>query len=89
MTAAASGLGKLIAVGGWLRSPACVAVKERFFGPLLRPMVEEASARGGAHGRGGRGPIPRFPGASGPRVSVSNVPGPSRARFPVSQVVQA
>ena len=48
MTAAASGHGKLIAVGGWLRSPAYVAVKERFFGPLLRPMVEEAGARGAA-----------------------------------------
>ena len=40
--------GQLIAVGGWLRSAAFVAVKRQFFGPLLRPVVEEAGARGAA-----------------------------------------
>jgi sugar (pentulose or hexulose) kinase len=40
--------GQLIAVGGWLRSAAFVAVKRQFFGPVLRPVVEEAGARGAA-----------------------------------------
>jgi sugar (pentulose or hexulose) kinase len=40
--------GQLIAVGGWLRSAAFVAVKRQFFGPVLRPVVDEAGARGAA-----------------------------------------
>jgi sugar (pentulose or hexulose) kinase len=40
--------GQLVAVGGWLRSAAFVAVKRQFFGSLLRPVVEEAGARGAA-----------------------------------------
>ena len=90
MTAAASGHGKLIAVGGWLRSPAYVAVKERFFGPLLRPMVEEAGARGRRSRRG-------WPRAYTPISWLFRPPGISeqcsrafsRPLLPVSQVVQA
>lgn len=40
--------GQLIAVGGWLRSAAFVAVKRQFFGPVRRPVVDEAGARGAA-----------------------------------------
>ena len=60
-------------------------------GAVLRPAAP-ADGRGswrpggGAHGGGGRGRTPRFPGSPSDRVSVSDRPGPSRARFPRSNV---
>ena len=61
MTAVAGEHRKLIAVGGWLRSAAFADVKEQFFGRVLAPAGRGGRRpRGGAHGRGGRGRVPRF-----------------------------
>jgi sugar (pentulose or hexulose) kinase len=48
MTAVVGDQGKLVVTGGWLRSAAFLAVKHQFFGPLSRPIVDEAGARGAA-----------------------------------------
>lgn len=48
MTAVVGGHGKLVVTGGWAGSAALLAVKHQFLGPLSRPVVDEAGARGAA-----------------------------------------
>ncbi|MHA6632130.1 FGGY-family carbohydrate kinase [Pseudonocardia sichuanensis] len=48
MSRAAGPVAGLVAAGGWARSEALVAVKERVLGPVARPPVTEAGARGAA-----------------------------------------
>jgi sugar (pentulose or hexulose) kinase len=70
MTAAAGPHGTLVAAGGWLRSPALVAVKQELFGPLRRPAVGEAGARGAALAAGvAAGVYADFPSLPAPRYS--------------------
>jgi sugar (pentulose or hexulose) kinase len=67
MNAVAGEHGRLIAVGGWLRSAAFADVKEQFFGRVWRPLVEEAGARGAALTAGvAAGVYPDFPGLPAP-----------------------
>jgi sugar (pentulose or hexulose) kinase len=67
MTAVAGEHGKLIAVGGWLRSAAFADVKKQVFGRVWRPLVEEAGARGAALTAGvAAGVYPDFPGLPSP-----------------------
>jgi sugar (pentulose or hexulose) kinase len=48
MTAVVGDHGKLVVTGGWAGSAALLAVKHQFLGPLSRPVVDEAGARGAA-----------------------------------------
>jgi sugar (pentulose or hexulose) kinase len=67
MTAVAGPHGALVVAGGWLRSSAFLALKRQVFGPLLRPVVHEAGARGAALAAGvAAGTYPGFRGLPAP-----------------------
>jgi sugar (pentulose or hexulose) kinase len=73
-----------VAVGGWLRSDALLAVKQQALGPLLRPAVDEPGARAAAFaaGRSRTSPACQLPASCRPRVPGGGRPGVGQAERP-------